>query len=75
VCKQLNHKYIYSRAVTSIRILKYPQIIPDDPSTRIRDPGSGSLTPMFDKSYSAFRIKFPERFFSQTSNKIAGNIV
>jgi len=38
------------RSVTSIRILEYPKIIPDDPSTRIRDPGSRSLTPMFDKS-------------------------
>ena len=39
-----------NRAVTSIRILQYPQIIPDDPSTPMRDPGSRSLTPMFDKS-------------------------
>jgi len=37
-------------AVKSIRILEYSQIIPDDPSTRIGDPGSRSLTPMFDKS-------------------------
>ena len=29
---------------------RVPQIIPDDPSTRIRDPGSRSLTPMFEKS-------------------------
>ena len=34
----------------SIRILEYPQIIPDGPSTRIRDPGSRYLIPMFDKS-------------------------
>ena len=38
------------KGCSSIRILEYPQIIPDGPSTRIRDPGSRSLTPMFDKS-------------------------
>jgi len=37
----------------SICILEYPQIIPDDPSTRIHDPGLRSLTPMFDKCFSS----------------------
>jgi len=49
------HVYIHvsakmNRSVTSIRILEYPQIIPDDPSTRVSDPGSRSLTLMFDKN-------------------------
>ena len=35
---------LIGRAVTSIRIIEYPQIIPDDPSTRICDPGSRFLT-------------------------------
>ena len=41
---------VATRAVMSIRILEDPQIIPDHPSTRIRDPGSRPLTSMFDKS-------------------------